>query len=263
MRIGDRIDEIDKFDGVKESANDFGSCDDFESDGFESDELDSDELDSDELDSASEIPETGTTLGWREKVAKMASQVAEREGCEVYDVEFVGSGGNRILRVYIDRIGRDDLRGVSIDDCSNVSRGLNLLLDVDDVVPGGAYHLEVSSPGLERVLRTTQHFVRAVGGRAQVKCFESFADLDTGLDDSLRAKLGKSKQLEGTIRGVEGEGETACLLFDAENGGHVISLKIPLKRITKANTVFVFEKQEKKSGDKKSGDKKSDRKSRK
>lgn len=243
MQIDDRIDD---------RTNEFDSGDEFESDGFEPDETDA------AIDANSDVPEAGATLGWREKVEKMASQVAEREGCEVYDIEFVGSGGNRILRVYIDKIGMEKVGGggVSIDDCSNVSRGLNLMLDVDDVVPGGAYHLEVSSPGLERVLRTTQHFVRAVGGRAQVKCFESFADLNPGLDEALRIKLGKSKQLEGVIRGVEGEGEAACLLFDAENGGNVISLKVPLKRITKANTVFVFEKQEKKSGDKKS-DKKS------
>ncbi len=214
-----------------EIGNEFDSGDEFESHEPESDE------------SESELNESAGTLGWREKIAKMAAEVAAREGCEVYDFEFVGSGGGRILRVYLDKAGGG---GVSIDDCSNVSRGLNLLLDVDDVVPGGAYNLEVSSPGLERVLRTPQHFVRAVGGRAQVKSFESFADLNPGLDEALRAKLGKAKQLEGTIRGVEGEGDAASLLFDAENGGHVIAIKVPLKKITKANTVFVFEKQEKK-----------------
>ncbi len=214
-----------------EIGNEFDSGDEFESHEPESDE------------SESELNESAGTLGWREKIAKMAAEVAAREGCEVYDFEFVGSGGGRILRVYLDKAGGG---GVSIDDCSNVSRGLNLLLDVDDVVPGGAYNLEVSSPGLERVLRTPQHFVRAVGGRAQVKSFESFADLNPGLDEALRAKLGKAKQLEGTIRGVEGEGEAASLLFDAENGGQVIAIKVPLKKITKANTVFVFEKQEKK-----------------
>lgn len=217
----------------EEIGNEFDSGDEFESH----------EPESDSSDSETQIEEFSGTLGWREKIAKMATEVAAREGCEVYDFEFVGSGGSRVLRVYLDKTGGG---GVSIDDCSNVSRGLNLLLDVDDVVPGGAYNLEVSSPGLERVLRTPQHFARAVGGRAQVKSFESFADLNPGLDEALRAKLGKAKQLEGTIRGIEGEGDAAVLLFDAENGGHVIAIKVPLKKITKANTVFVFEKQEKK-----------------
>ena len=70
---------------------------------------------------------------WREKVERMAREVAEREGCEIYDVELVGGGGSRALRVFIDKA---DGAGVSIDDCSNVSRGLNLLLDVEDVIPG-------------------------------------------------------------------------------------------------------------------------------
>lgn len=195
----------------------------------------------------------GESLGWREKVLKMATEVAARETCEIYDFEFVGAGGSRALRVYIDKIGEG---GVSIEDCSNVSRGLNLLLDVDDVIPGGAYNLEVSSPGLERSLRTAAHFIRAVGKRVQVKAFESFAELNPQLEEALRVKLGKAKQLEGIIVGLEspsGESgisvadeKSARLVFDAENGGHVVRVKVPLGKITKASTVFIFEKHEKK-----------------
>lgn len=201
----------------------------------------------------SNTPENKTETGsWRDKVAQMAAEVAAREGCEIYDFDFVGSGGNRSLRVFIDKVGEG---GVSIDDCSNVSRGLNLMLDVDDLIPGGAYNLEVSSPGLERPLRTPTHFERAKGSRAMVKTFEAFAELNPSLDEASKLKLGRAKQLEGIIVGVEtaasGVDEDAILVFDAENGGSVVRVHLPLTKVTKANTVFIFETNEKPTGAKK------------
>jgi ribosome maturation factor RimP len=214
--------------------------------------------------SVSPAGEGKTAEPWREKVARMASEVAAREGCEIYDFDFVGGGNSRALRIFIDKVpdvaadGTTTNKGVSIDDCSNVSRGLNLLLDVDDVIPGGAYNLEVSSPGLERPLRSAVHFRRAAGSRAFVKTFESFAELNPTLDEASRLKLGRSKQLEGTIVGIEGNDvETeaghgnAVLVFDAETGGTVIRVKLPLGKVTKANTVFIFESNEKPTGGKK------------
>ncbi len=238
-------------------------------------ELDHDEMPDDKMDGLEESSESDSSSAslsnegkssepWREKVARMASEVAAREGCEIYDFDFVGGGNARALRIFIDKLSTtlDDgsviNKGVSIEDCSNVSRGLNLLLDVDDVIPGGAYNLEVSSPGLERPLRTSGHFKRASGTRAYVKTYESFAELNSDLDEASRAKLGKSKQLEGIVVGVEGDDlETeaghgnAVLVFDAETGGTVIRVKLPLGKVTKANTVFIFEAQEKPTGGKK------------
>ncbi|HMN68940.1 MAG TPA: ribosome maturation factor, partial [Bdellovibrionales bacterium] len=80
-----------------------------------------------------------------EQIRKFAQEVAIREGCLLYDLEY-REGPGRALVVYIDR---DTAGGVSITDCSNVSKGLNLRLDVEDAVPGGHYDLEVSSPGLD------------------------------------------------------------------------------------------------------------------
>ncbi len=205
---------------------------------------------------------------WRDRVARMASEVAAREGCEIYDFDFIGGSNNRSLRVFIDKVGPEGSpKGVSIEDCSNVSRGLNLLLDVDDVIPGGAYNLEVSSPGLERPLRSSVHFKRAAGTRAFVKTFESFAELNSELGEATKMKLGKSKQLEGTVIGVEGDDipagtfrtateaeaghDHAVLVFDAETGGDVIRVRLPLAKITKANTVFIFETNDKPTGKKK------------
>lgn len=98
-----------------------------------------------------------------EQIRRFAEEVAVREGCVLYELEFQ-EGGGRTLRVFIDK----DPGGVSIDDCVNVSRGLNLRLDVEDVVPGGRYELEVSSPGLDRKLTQPWHFEKAVGKTIQI-----------------------------------------------------------------------------------------------
>lgn len=96
-----------------------------------------------------------------------AEEVATREGCVLYDLEF-HDGPSRSLRVYIDK----SPGGVSIDDCANVSRGLNLRLDVEDVIPGGRYDLEVSSPGLDRKLTQLWHFEQAVSREVRLKYWD-------------------------------------------------------------------------------------------
>lgn len=96
-----------------------------------------------------------------EQIRGLAAEIAVREGCRLYDIEF----RDRTLRVFIDR----PTGGVSVDDCVNVSKGLNLRLDVEDVVPGGRYELEVSSPGLERKLTEPWHFEGAVGQTVQLR----------------------------------------------------------------------------------------------
>jgi ribosome maturation factor RimP len=104
------------------------------------------------------------TTGQLEQIRQFAEEVASREGCLLYDLEY-REGPGRTLRVFIDK----ESGGVSIDDCANVSRGLNLRLDVEDIIPGGAYELEVSSPGLDRRLTQLWHFEKAVGQTVQLK----------------------------------------------------------------------------------------------
>ena len=96
-----------------------------------------------------------------EQIRQFAEEVSVREGCRLYDIEF----RDRTLRVFIER----EQGGVSIDDCANVSKGLNLRLDVEDAVPGGRYELEVSSPGLDRKLIQLWHYVGAVGQTVQLR----------------------------------------------------------------------------------------------
>ncbi len=159
------------------------------------------------------------------QVRKLAEDVSTREGCALWDVEFVGAKGGRTLRVYIDKLGEAQ---VSIDDCSNVSRGLNLLLDVEDIIPGGNYNLEVSSPGVERVLKEKWHFEKVVG---QTINFKTFASL--GQYNESRLDLEKIKYGQGPLKSVSETG-IQVQLGEAE-------VYVPYDQITKAHVVFVFE----------------------
>jgi ribosome maturation factor RimP len=101
-------------------------------------------------------------------VWEMASSVAAGEGMEVVDIEFrpEGSRGGRVLRLYLDKAG-----GPGIDDLTRVSRQLSELLDESPDVPG-PYTLEVSSPGINRVLKKVEHFVRYAGKKVRVRTRE-------------------------------------------------------------------------------------------
>ena len=144
-----------------------------------------------------------------EKIKSLAGEIALREGCLLYDLEFL-EAGSRTLRVFIDR----EPGGASLDDCVNVSRGLNLALDVDDLIPGGKYDLEVSTPGLERKLTQMWHFERAVGEMVQIK-YES--------GEVNRTVKGKVLEAAGDVVKVE------------EGKGEVL---VPFGKILKAKMIF-------------------------
>ena len=98
-----------------------------------------------------------------EKIREIAERVAQSSGLELVDVELLGGGKARMLRVYIDKPG-----GVTHEDCSNFSREAGTIFDVEDAVPGGSYTLEVSSPGLDRRLSKADEFERFVGSIVKV-----------------------------------------------------------------------------------------------
>jgi ribosome maturation factor RimP len=97
------------------------------------------------------------------RVKAIAERVAQYEGLEVVEVEWRGSGRG-LLRIFVDKPG-----GVLLDDCAAVSRQVSTILDAEDVVPGGAYQLEVSSPGLDRKLIKPADYQRFVGSKVKVK----------------------------------------------------------------------------------------------
>ena len=98
----------------------------------------------------------------RDTLVALLRPVVEGLGYELWELEYSPGRGNGFLRLYIDAPA-----GITIDDCERVSRAVSELLDAEDPVPG-QYTLEVSSPGLERPLRT-RGAVRAVRGRDGVR----------------------------------------------------------------------------------------------
>jgi ribosome maturation factor RimP len=97
-------------------------------------------------------------------VREIAERVAASSGLEVVEVEMRGGGKGRMLRIVIDKAPA----GVTHEDCANLSREVSTILDVEDVVPGGAYVLEVSSPGLDRKLSRPADFERFTGSRVKL-----------------------------------------------------------------------------------------------
>jgi ribosome maturation factor RimP len=96
-------------------------------------------------------------------IREIAGRVASTHGVEVVDVELRGGGKARTLRITIDKP-----EGVTHEDCANVSREVSTILDVEDAVPGAAYMLEVSSPGLDRKLQRPEEYQRFTGSRIKV-----------------------------------------------------------------------------------------------
>jgi ribosome maturation factor RimP len=166
---------------------------------------------------------------WLEKVEQLAEEVARREGCFLYDLEHTGSGRGRILRIFIDK---ED--GVGIEDCSNVSKGLNLLLDVENVVPGEMYNLEVSTPGLDRQLKKKWHFEKVVGKKVYVQLNKSLGSLGATEDKGMLSM----KKFEDVLTGVEGDN----LQFEIRKQ----KITVPLSAVEKAKLVFEYKTNPKK-----------------
>ncbi|HEY2844463.1 MAG TPA: ribosome maturation factor RimP [Bryobacteraceae bacterium] len=98
-----------------------------------------------------------------EKVQQITERVAGDAGLEVVDVQILGGGGSRLVRIFIDKP-----EGVTHADCEHISQHVGTTLDVEDVIPGGRYTLEVSSPGVERKIARPQEFERFVGRKVKV-----------------------------------------------------------------------------------------------
>jgi ribosome maturation factor RimP len=94
------------------------------------------------------------------------------EGFSLVDVEYKREQGGWVLRVFIDFIDKEG--SVTLEDCARVSREFGQLLDVEDIIPT-SYHLEVSSPGLDRPLKKEADFVKYSGRRVRIKTTEPVA----------------------------------------------------------------------------------------
>jgi ribosome maturation factor RimP len=103
------------------------------------------------------------TTPLRERLIALTEPLLAQLGYELVDLEHAPGSTHAQVRLFIDRP-----EGVGLEDCERVSREVSALFDVSDPVPT-SYTLEVSSPGLDRVLRTPAHFVRFVGSRVKVE----------------------------------------------------------------------------------------------
>ena len=170
-----------------------------------------------------------------EKIRGAAERVARSEGLEIFDVEWK-IGKQRFLRVYIDRppVAADSTSGMEVatgsggavsdpygaishSDCERVSQQLSVILDVEGLIEGPGYVLEVSSPGLDRALRKSADFERFAGKLAKVTTSEP---------------IGEQSFFEGRLGGLA-DGKVRLEL----EGKNARVVEVPLEAIRKANLV--------------------------
>jgi len=137
----------------------------------------------------------------------------EAMGCRIWGIEYMGHGRRATLRIYI-----DSADGVTIDDCERVSKQVSGVLDVEDPL-GAAYVLEVSSPGLDRVLFKPEQYAESIGEQIDVRLSYPL--------DGRRRFVGRLNSLEGDEIAVQ---------IDAEE-----EVVIPLESIQRARVVPQFD----------------------
>jgi ribosome maturation factor RimP len=145
------------------------------------------------------------------KITEIAQRVGEPEGLEIVDVQLLGAGRGRVLRIFIDRP-----QGVSHADCEFISQQVGTILDVEDVIPGDSYTLEVSSPGLERKLYKAKDFERFLGQKAKIV---------------LREPVENQRRWEGKLAGF-----SDGIVTLEPSAGKIV--RFPLTQVEKANLKF-------------------------
>jgi ribosome maturation factor RimP len=149
-------------------------------------------------------------MGVLEEVADLAEAVARRRSLRLWDVELGGKPGSALVRIYV-----DSENGVDLDTVAEVSEEISRGLDLKDPIPG-RYTLEVSSPGLERTLKTPEHFQLSQGRRVVLKTRQPLE--------------GDSNRIEGEI---DSAGETSAKI--TTDAGMI---EVPYREIKSARTIF-------------------------
>ena len=138
-----------------------------------------------------------------ELVRELAEPIAEEIGCWVWDVEFVKEGTRKILRITI-----DSEEGVNIDDCEKMHRAIDPGLDEADPIEE-QYYLEVSSPGIERELRTLEHVEACEGWNVEVKLYAPING--TKVFRGVLLELGENDEIRLDINGTITEFEKSTV----------------------------------------------------
>lgn len=150
-------------------------------------------------------------MGALEEVRDLAEAVAERRSLFLWDVEMGGQPGRSVVRVFVDSTSGK----VDLDTVAEVSEEISRGLDLRDPI-AGRYTLEVSSPGLERALKSPQHFELCVGQKVVIKTTDRLVN--------------NSHRLEGTIAGANGE----VVKLDVDTD----EIEVPYGQIKSARTIF-------------------------
>jgi ribosome maturation factor RimP len=154
---------------------------------------------------------------WREELKGYALQVCGKHSLDLYELEFLQTGKRWLVRVTLD----SPERPITLVDCEAVSRDLSAVIDLEDVVPH-AFTLEVSSPGLERKLKTMKDFTRFKGEKANV------------VYDTISESVPRGF-VEGEI--VEVSEEKVFI-----RSGQDKVMEVPFEKIKRAKLVFEFSK---------------------
>jgi ribosome maturation factor RimP len=145
----------------------------------------------------------------RDALMRLLEPPIEALDYELVDIEFARAGRGGVLRIFIDRAA-DAGSGVTVDDCATVSHAVSQVLETEDPIKGH-FTLEVSSPGLDRILRTRAHFERFVGTQVSVE---------------LKLPLDGRRRFAGVLKSVGGD----TIVVEVDGKAH----ELPFDRIQKA-----------------------------
>jgi ribosome maturation factor RimP len=143
-----------------------------------------------------------------EVLQQIIEPVIQGLGFQLWGIEYLGQGRHTLLRIYIDKEG-----GINIEDCAEASRHISSILDVEDPI-SSEYTLEVSSPGLDRMLFNLEQFQAQLGEVIKVRLTESFAG---------------RRNFSGTLKNIEND-EIVLVIGEEE-------FTIPYELVEKANVV--------------------------
>jgi len=147
-----------------------------------------------------------------QEIEALLAPVAVQEQCEIWGVEYLAQGRHSKLLIYI-----DSADGINVEHCERISRMASDILDVEETLTG-AYTLEVSSPGMDRILFKPAQFLASVGQRVEVRLNYPFEG---------------TKRVVGTLAGLE-DGEVIIQVDDEE-------FVLPLENVQRARIVPAFD----------------------
>lgn len=152
----------------------------------------------------------------KELIADVLAEFLEKNGYELYNVEFIKEGKDWFLRVYIDRMD-ESAGGISTDDCEKVSRFLSARLDELDPIEQN-YYLEVSSPGMDRALLKDSDYIRYAGRFVDVMLYQG---------------MNGKKTFFGKLVGIQ-EGNLV-IIDEKEN-----RIELPMEKVAKTKLAVIF-----------------------